>query len=540
MRRSLSLWDLFIAVLLFLFLLSPPVRAYNTSKTVISEILEGYPSCADECITPLLTLLPCSYNNDNNTSSPTPSELLTCLCSPDPHHRPSLTSCLTTSCRPIPLLTALNQTATLCHDTPRNRSSQLVILTLVLGTLSPLLVLLRLFFRLLTHHPSSGGGGGRHRLGLDDWVIFLSIPLGIPYTVLIAHSLARAGIGRDVWTLTPQEATWFLKVFYVLIEYYVAIMAYVKMPFLFMYLRIFGDESKRTRRVLWGTVGTVVLVGGVFLLPVGCKPSVKVFWEGWDGEHEGRCDNINASAWTLSIVTIVLDLWIMAIPLSQLRKLNMDWKKKLAVGLMLCVGVFDTMISIIRLHSLLAFQPSTNVTWDYYPVAVWSAVEYHVAVICACLPAMRQLLVRVFPILESNIGKSNGSHGVGVGAGAGDYVSNGAERNVLRPETHQYQWQGQSRGVTSRNKGPWTRARATETESERDIVLGSFRSSARSTNVEVLEVDDVKRQSAGVRILAASSLDSAEKRNGFGLSFEDRTMERDGRADPEVFPSSRR
>ncbi|KAK3487520.1 uncharacterized protein B0T23DRAFT_446287 [Neurospora hispaniola] len=528
MRRSLSLWDLFVRVLLFLILLSPPVRAYNTSKTVISEILEGYPSCADECITPLLTLFPCSYNNAS-----TSSELLTCLCSPDPHHRPSLTSCLTTSCRPIPLLSALNQTATLCHDTPRNRSSQLIILTLTLGTLSPLLVLSRLFFRLLTH-PS----GGR-RLGLDDWVIFLSIPLGIPYTVLIAHSLARAGIGRDVWTLTPQEVTWFLKVFYVLIEYYVAIMTYVKMPFLFMYLRIFGENwSKRTRRVLWGTMGVVVLVGGVFLLPVGCKPTVKFFWEGWDGEHEGRCDNINASAWTLSIVTIVLDLWIMAIPLSQLRKLNMDWKKKLAVGLMLCVGVFDTMISIIRLHSLLAFQPSTNVTWDYYPVAVWSAVEYHVAVICACLPAMRQLLVRVFPILESNVGKSNGSHGVGVGAGDG--VGNGAGRNVLRPGTHQYQWQGQSRDITGRNRWPLTRARATETESERDIVLGSFRSSARSTDVEVLEVDDVERQSAGVRILATSSLDSTEKRNGFGLSIVGCRMERDGCADTEVFSSSRR
>lgn len=49
--------------------------------------------------------------------------------------------------------------------------------------------------------------------------------------------------------------------------------------------------------------------------------------------------NVNTSAWTQSIITIVLDLWIMAIPLSQLRKLNMDWKKKLAVGLMLCVGV---------------------------------------------------------------------------------------------------------------------------------------------------------------------------------------------------------
>ena len=188
------------------------------------------------------------------------------------------TSCISDDCLPIPLFSALNATATICGVTPRNRSSQLIILTLTLGILSPLVVLSRLLFRLLTH-PSG-------RLGLDDWVIFLSIPLGIPYTVLIAHSLAKAGIGRDVWTLTPAEVTYFLKIFYVLIEYYVALMAYVKMPFLFMYLRIFGG-AKKTRRVLWATLGVVCVVGVAFILPVGCKP-VSFFWEGWDKMHEGH------------------------------------------------------------------------------------------------------------------------------------------------------------------------------------------------------------------------------------------------------------
>lgn len=43
--------------------------------------------------------------------------------------------------------------------------------------------------------------------------------------------------------------------------------------------------------------------------------------------------------WTRAAIAIALDVWIMAIPLWQLRKLSMDWKRKLAVGLMLCVGV---------------------------------------------------------------------------------------------------------------------------------------------------------------------------------------------------------
>lgn len=37
-------------------------------------------------------------------------------------------------------------------------------------------------------------------------------------------------------------------------------------------------------------------------------------------------------------MSIALDLWILAIPLWQLRSLKMHWKKKVGVALMFCVG----------------------------------------------------------------------------------------------------------------------------------------------------------------------------------------------------------
>ena len=134
---------------------------------------------------------------------------------------------------------------------------------------------------------------------------------------------------------------------------------------------------------------------------------------------------------------------------------------------------------------------------------------------------MRQLLVRAFPRLESKIGKSNVSD-EGAGAGAG------AAHNVPRSGNHWFPVRRalQSRGGVNgggRNRGgPWTRAAPTETDSERDIVLGSFtrRSMGSHNNVEVLEgVHDVERKSAEVKILASSSMDGPEKREGFGLSI---------------------
>ena len=40
---------------------------------------------------------------------------------------------------------------------------------------------------------------------------------------------------------------------------------------------------------------------------------------------------------------------------------------------------------------MIQFASTDNVTWDYLPIGYWSAVETHIGVIVACLPAMRQL-----------------------------------------------------------------------------------------------------------------------------------------------------
>lgn len=40
---------------------------------------------------------------------------------------------------------------------------------------------------------------------------------------------------------------------------------------------------------------------------------------------------------------------------------------------------------------MVQFAHTENVTWDYLPVGIWSAVETHVGVIVACMSAMRSL-----------------------------------------------------------------------------------------------------------------------------------------------------
>lgn len=46
---------------------------------------------------------------------------------------------------------------------------------------------------------------------------------------------------------------------------------------------------------------------------------------------------------------------------------------------------------MLRLKYLIQFAQTSNVTWDYLPIGYWSAVESHVGVMVACLPAIRSL-----------------------------------------------------------------------------------------------------------------------------------------------------
>lgn len=56
-----------------------------------------------------------------------------------------------------------------------------------------------------------------------------------------------------------------------------------------------------------------------------------------------------------------------------------------------------TVISVIRLQSLVQFATSTNPTYDNVPTAYWSVLEAFVGIFCICMPALRRFLSHIFP-----------------------------------------------------------------------------------------------------------------------------------------------
>jgi hypothetical protein len=119
---------------------------------------------------------------------------------------------------------------------------------------------------------------------------------------------------------------------------YTLTLGLIKTSILFLYLRLFPDP--KFRRVIWATQAFNLLLVGSFIVSdfFQCRP-VSFFWESWDGEHEGRCFNINALAWAHSAINIALDFWMLYLPATQVWSLQMKVKKKIGVILMFGIGI---------------------------------------------------------------------------------------------------------------------------------------------------------------------------------------------------------
>jgi hypothetical protein len=216
-------------------------------------------------------------------------------------------------------------------------------------------------------------------IGLDDWAVLATLLTAIPSAIVTVYGTVRHGLGQDIWTLQPDEITKMLRYFYVMASLYFTQVTLLKLTLVFFYVRVF--PAKGVQRLLWGTVVFVVCWGVTYVILAiwQCKP-LSFFWTHWDGLHEGRCLDINAITASNAGISIALDLWILGIPLWQLWGLKMHCKKKVGVAVMFCVGTFVTVVSILRLSALVHFAQSSNASWEFYDVSVWSTIEICVGI----------------------------------------------------------------------------------------------------------------------------------------------------------------
>ncbi|KAK1503750.1 CFEM domain-containing protein [Colletotrichum abscissum] len=295
---------------------------------------QGIPSCAMQ--------IKCIFQEIGHSSCPLTDQK--CMCN-DNVLAGYVQVCVEANCTVMEMLAARNSSLAACGVAPAQQDTVMAWFRAVLFALPTFFIIVRMVNKFLKLSP----------WGWDDTTIVIA------YAVLAAFLPAaylaeQTGAGRDIWALSENQITDFLLLFIIFGMLYMTCLAFIKASIIFLYLRIFPDET--FRRILWCTQLFNLLLWIAFIAGTfgSCQP-LHFFWHGWKRDMEGKCFNLNAFAMCHGALNVALDAWMLVLPATQVYSLRMQRKQKLGVMLMFSVGVFA-----YRIKALLIFATSYNVT----------------------------------------------------------------------------------------------------------------------------------------------------------------------------------
>ncbi|KAI1422054.1 hypothetical protein F5Y12DRAFT_658377 [Xylaria sp. FL1777] len=253
----------------------------------------------------------------------------------------------------------------------------------IFAFLCPLVVGTRIWSR-----QRSGG-----RLGADDYTILVSLAFAMATDVLNVWG-CYYGYGKHAASLTEYERYEAFKSFYLTQITYKTSINLTKSSVLLLYLRIFSGVKwfKRTCIIVL-TFVALYCVAVILATIFQCIPVAAAY----DKTITDKVCISNGPFWFANAgFSIVSDIIILVIPIPLVYSLQIPRVQKGALIFVFMLGVFVVITSCLRATTLNLQAKSRDPLYDVAST-MWTVIEMNVAIICACLPQIRPLIVKLFP-----------------------------------------------------------------------------------------------------------------------------------------------
>ncbi|MCJ1444917.1 MAG: hypothetical protein MMC23_005421 [Stictis urceolatum] len=250
---------------------------------------------------------------------------------------------------------------------------------------------LRASFKLDLQYVRKSSGQG---IALDDWLILVRLLLTLLAGVLLLWGNAIDPDGGKIIDAAPADFDTtghelFIKLSFLSSILYFSIVSVIKISVLFLYRRIFSIEREfRIQSRL------VIILVGIFWLATtvttlaNCVP----FQYSWIGlSLKEHCINHNVFWMATGAVEVVLDTAILTLPIRMVLRLQLSSKRKAFVVFIFLLGAFVVITGLLRV--IYAYVLGRRVP-SYTKAELWSAVHIGMAIVCACLPTLRRLVIR--------------------------------------------------------------------------------------------------------------------------------------------------
>jgi hypothetical protein len=194
-------------------------------------------------------------------------------------------------------------------------------------------------------------------------------------------------------------------------------MCTIKSSFALMLLRI--EQKLCWRRFLWIMIilQIVVAVYNTIGILLQCVPIYKA----WDllGTVPGSCwskDSQSTSTIVVAVFSIITDFIFAALPISFLRKIQRPLRERMIVGVLMGLGVFAGISSIVKITAAVQFGRTNDMISESIKIGMWSVIEELVGFIVICVPCLRsplQRAIQTFGGMTSRMRQYGKSRGYG-------------------------------------------------------------------------------------------------------------------------------
>ncbi|KAL9120685.1 MAG: hypothetical protein Q9187_002753 [Circinaria calcarea] len=259
-----------------------------------------------------------------------------------------------------------------------------LVLAWTLGSTATIIVVLRLYVKTCL----------RHSLGWDDYTMVIALITSIIDNALFTK-MFQAGVGRHIFCVTPENISETLKwsTWAQIVE--VIALALVKISVCLLILRLIDQTSKGIARFLKLLMIAVVIchIVPLLLYVLQCRPLHAV----WNPQVQGECYSSRLT-YTAAYIAIGLDaftdLACAVIPVATIYKLQMKTSTKVAICILMGLGVFTAGCAIAKAVTLKGVFDA-DYTWGIYTPALWSVLEVQLAMNIASIPTLRPLFSKI-------------------------------------------------------------------------------------------------------------------------------------------------
>ncbi|KAI0384613.1 hypothetical protein F5Y04DRAFT_277339 [Hypomontagnella monticulosa] len=231
------------------------------------------------------------------------------------------------------------------------------------------------------------------KLGIDDYIILLTLALGLGNSVFLTIS-SSWGLGKhiDILSAQPERIVHTIKWVHLCEFFSIMSPGFGRISYAFLLLSL--SPPNRTRQAfLWTIIAIqfVVDVAMVCISFVQCRPITG--W--WDHNVDADCWSPtvqqNAAFFQGSVCSLV-DLILAVFPASLFWNLQMHWRQKVFLSLIMGLGIFAMIASIIKTINLQAITQRQDLTYAMARLAIWWTLEAYLVLIAVSIPTIRPIL----------------------------------------------------------------------------------------------------------------------------------------------------